>query len=252
MIHILLVEDDKNISNTISYYLQSKGFTIYTAKTVKEGIEKIKNNDYDLMLLDINLPDGTGYALYQEMENIQEIPTIFLTALDEEKDIVKGTPKSEILEIKLSDIRSNPYQPRKTFDEESLKEFSESIKEYGVIEPIIVKKTIKGYELVAGERRTRAARLAGLETIPAVVKDFNDQEMMEIALLENIQREDLNAVEEALAYSALMERFSLTQEQVAKQVGKSRSAIANIIRLLDLPEEVLEMLRSGDGSGCSV
>ena len=90
MIHILLVEDDKNISNTISYYLQSKGFTIYTAKTVKEGIEKIKNNDYDLMLLDINLPDGTGYDLYQEIKTIQEIPTIFLTALDEEKDIVKG------------------------------------------------------------------------------------------------------------------------------------------------------------------
>ena len=90
MIHILLVEDDKNISNTISYYLQSKGFTIHTAKTVKEGIEKIKNNSYDLMLLDINLPDGTGYDLYQEMKTIQEIPTIFLTALDEEKDIVKG------------------------------------------------------------------------------------------------------------------------------------------------------------------
>ena len=90
MIHILLVEDDKNISNTISYYLQSKGFTIHTAKTVKEGIEKIKNNDYDLILLDINLPDGTGYDLYQKMKTIQEIPTIFLTALDEEKDIVKG------------------------------------------------------------------------------------------------------------------------------------------------------------------
>ena len=90
MIHILLVEDDKNISSTISYYLQSKGFTIHTAKTVKEGIEKIKNNSYDLMLLDINLPDGTGYDLYQEMKTIQEIPTIFLTALDEEKDIVKG------------------------------------------------------------------------------------------------------------------------------------------------------------------
>ena len=90
MIHILLVEDDKSISNTISYYLQSEGFTIHTAKTVKEGIEKIKNNAYDLMLLDINLPDGTGYDLYQEMKTIQEIPTIFLTALDEEKDIVKG------------------------------------------------------------------------------------------------------------------------------------------------------------------
>ena len=142
-----------------------------------------------------------------------------------EKDIVSGTPKSEILEIKLSDIRSNPYQPRKTFDEESLKEFAESIKEYGVIEPIIVKKTIKGYELVAGERRTRAARLAGLETIPAVIKDFNDQEMMEIALLENIQREDLNPIDEAMAYQKIIEIGHMTQEEFAKKFGKSRSYV---------------------------
>ena len=160
-----------------------------------------------------------------------------------EKDIVKGTPKSEILEIKLSDIRSNPYQPRKTFDEESLKEFSESIKEYGVIEPIIVKKTIKGYELVAGERRTRAARLAGLETIPAVVKDFNDQEMMEIALLENIQREDLNPIDEAMAYQKIIEIGHMTQEEFAKKFGKGRSYVTNMLGLLVLPEDLKDLVK---------
>lgn len=160
-----------------------------------------------------------------------------------EKDIVKGTPKSEILEIKLSDIRSNPYQPRKTFDEESLKEFSESIKEYGVIEPIIVKKTIKGYELVAGERRTRAARLAGLETIPAIVKDFNDQEMMEIALLENIQREDLNPIDEAMAYQKIIEIGHMTQEEFAKKFGKSRSYVTNMLGLLVLPEDLKDLVK---------
>ena len=160
-----------------------------------------------------------------------------------EKDIVKGTPKSEILEIKLSDIRSNPYQPRKTFDEESLKEFSESIKEYGVIEPIIVKKTIKGYELVAGERRTRAARLAGLETIPAVVKDFNDQEMMEIALLENIHREDLNPIDEAMAYQKIIEIGHMTQEEFAKKFGKSRSYVTNMLGLLVLPEDLKDLVK---------
>ena len=121
-----------------------------------------------------------------------------------EKDIVTNTPKNDITEIKISDIRSNPYQPRKTFNESSLKELADSIKEYGIIEPIIVKKSVKGYELIAGERRTKAAKLAGLETIPAVIKDFNDQEMMEIALIENIQREDLNPYEKALGIRSLM------------------------------------------------
>ena len=116
-----------------------------------------------------------------------------------EKDIVQNSSKSDILEINLKDIRSNPYQPRKTFNETTLQELADSIKEHGIIEPIIVKKAIKGYELVAGERRTKAAKLAGLEKIPAIVKDFNDQEMMEIALLENIQREDLNPIDEASA-----------------------------------------------------
>lgn len=161
-----------------------------------------------------------------------------------EKEIVKSTPKNDILEIKLEEIRSNPYQPRKTFDEKTLTEFADSIKEYGVIEPIIVKKTIKGYELIAGERRTRAARIAGLETIPAVIKDFNDQEMMEIALLENIQREDLNPIDEAAAYQKIIELSNLTQEEFAKKFGKSRSHVTNMLGLLVLPEEVKDLVRN--------
>ena len=116
-----------------------------------------------------------------------------------EKKIVNETKDSDIVEIPLTEIRSNPYQPRKEFDEQSLREFADSIKEHGVIQPIIVKKSIKGYEIIAGERRTRASKMAGKDTIPAIVRDFTDQEMMEIALIENIQREDLNPIEEAEA-----------------------------------------------------
>ncbi len=155
-----------------------------------------------------------------------------------EKDIVDSTPKSDIREVKLSDIRSNPYQPRKTFNESTLQELADSIKEHGIIEPVILKKTIKGYELVAGERRTKAARLANLETIPAVVRDFNDQEMMEIALLENIQREDLNPIEEASAYQKIIELGAFTQEEFARKFGKSRSHVTNMLGLLNLPSSV--------------
>lgn len=159
-----------------------------------------------------------------------------------EKDIVDNASKNDISEIKLSEIRSNPYQPRKTFDEETLNELAASIKEHGVIEPIIVKKSIKGYELVAGERRTKAARIAGLETIPAVIKDFNDQQMMEVALLENIQREDLNAIEEAIAYQNIIKISNMTQEEFANRFGKSRSHVTNILGLLNLPEEAKHLV----------
>ncbi len=160
-----------------------------------------------------------------------------------EKDIVTNTPKNDITEIKISDIRSNPYQPRKTFNENSLKELADSIKEYGIIEPVIVKKSVKGYELIAGERRTKAAKLAGLETIPAVIKDFNDQEMMEIALIENIQREDLNPIDEAFAYKKIIELSKMTQEEFAKKFGKSRSYVTNMLGLLNLPENVKELVK---------
>ena len=161
-----------------------------------------------------------------------------------EKDIVKSTPKNDILEIKISEIRSNPYQPRKTFNEETLQELADSIKQHGIIEPVIVKKTIKGYELVAGERRTKAAKIAGLETIPAVIKDFNDQEMMEIALIENIQREDLNPIDEATAYQKIIELGNMTQEEFAQKFGKSRSYVTNMLGLLTLPASVKKLVES--------
>ena len=155
-----------------------------------------------------------------------------------EKEIVTSTPESEIKMIPISEIRSNPYQPRLHFDQDALQELADSILEHGVFEPIIVKKSIKGYELVAGERRTRASKLAGLETIPAIVKDFNDQQMMEIAILENIQRENLSPIEEAQAYKNFMKKMNMTQEEIAKRFGKSRSHITNLLGLLNLPKDV--------------
>ena len=159
-----------------------------------------------------------------------------------EEKIITETPKEEIVKVKLSELRSNPYQPRKVFDETALKELSDSIKEHGVFQPIIVKKSIKGYEIIAGERRVKASLLAGLEEIPAIIRDFNDTEMMEIALLENLQREDLNAIEESNAYKKLIETLSLTQEELAKRLGKSRSHITNMLGLLSLPEEIQGLL----------
>lgn len=161
-----------------------------------------------------------------------------------EDEIVKEE-KNNALEIPLDEIRSNPYQPRKTFSEESLNELAESIKEYGVIEPIIVKKSVKGYEIVAGERRTKASIIAGLETIPAIIKDFSDIEMMEIALLENIQREDLNPIDEANSISNILSTTGVTQEEFAKKFGKSRSYITNLLGLLRLPNSVQSKVKSG-------
>lgn len=154
-----------------------------------------------------------------------------------EKKIVNETKESDIVEIPLTEIRSNPYQPRKEFDQQSLSEFAESIKEHGVIQPIIVKKSIKGYELIAGERRTRASKMAGKDTIPAIVREMSDQEMMEIALIENIQREDLNPIEEAEAFSKIIDSNGITQEEAARKFGKSRSYITNLLGLLNLPEK---------------
>ena len=162
-----------------------------------------------------------------------------------EKKIVNETKDSDIVEIPLTEIRSNPYQPRKDFDEESLKEFADSIKEHGVIQPIIVKKSIKGYELIAGERRTRASKMAGKTTIPAIIRDMTDQEMMEIALIENIQRQNLNPIEEASAFEHIIQVNNLTQEETAKRFGKSRSYITNLLGLLNLPEPVKKYVQEG-------
>ena len=161
-----------------------------------------------------------------------------------EDNIVKEEANNAI-EVNLSEVRSNPYQPRKFFDDEALEELAQSIKEYGVVEPVILKKSIKGYEIVAGERRCKAAKIAGLSTVPAIVKDFTDEEMMEIALLENIQREDLNSIEEALAYKKLINDFNLTQEELSKRIGKSRVTITNTLRLLNLSEDVQQYIIEG-------
>ena len=145
-------------------------------------------------------------------------------------------------ELPLVDIRPNPYQPRKTFDQEGLKELADSIKQTGVFQPIIVRKSVSGYEIITGERRFRASKLAGKETIPAIVRDFNDPEMMEIAVLENLQREDLTPLDEAQAYDTLIKRLNLTQAEVSARLGKSRPYIANYLRLLTLPQPVKQML----------
>ena len=161
-----------------------------------------------------------------------------------EKNVYENTPKEEIVDISLDELRPNPYQPRKLFNDDALSELSESIKEHGVFQPIIVKKSIKGYEIIAGERRVRASKLAGRETIPAIIRDFTDEQMMEISLLENLQRENLNPLEEALAYKNLIDKLCLTQDELSKRVGKSRSHITNIIGILRLPTEVQKMIAS--------
>ncbi|WP_139990849.1 ParB/RepB/Spo0J family partition protein [Paenibacillus paridis] len=151
----------------------------------------------------------------------------------------------KVIEISLSQLRPNPYQPRKTFDEDSIKELAESIKQHGIIQPIIVRTVLKGYEIIAGERRFRASQFCGNATIPAVVRSFSDQQVMEIALIENLQREDLNAIEVAIAYQALIDKFKLTQEELSMKVGKSRSHIANFVRLLSLPVDIKDNVSRG-------
>ena len=151
----------------------------------------------------------------------------------------------QVEQILIVDIKPNPFQPRKIFDEEALKELSESIKEHGVLQPIILRKKGSKFEIVVGERRFRASQLANLEAIPAVIRELNDQQMMELAILENLQREDLTAIEEAEAYQNLIEHLNLTQEQLAFRLGKSRPHIANHIRLLSLPMVVRDAISDG-------
>lgn len=163
------------------------------------------------------------------------------------EDIENNTPKSKQVQVNLDEIRPNPYQPRRYFDEEKLNELALSISQHGVFSPVILKKSsIQGYEIVAGERRVRASKMANLTEVPAIIVDFTDDQMMEIALLENIQREDLNAIEEAQAYRTLMDRLQITQEQLAKRIGKSRTHVTNMMRLLNLPEQLQSMVLSGD------
>ena len=181
------------------------------------------------------------------LETTQGLDAIFgnnLTDLIE--DIQNGKVESSgTIEIDVNEIKPNPYQPRKQFDEKALQELADSIAIHGVFTPILVKKSVQGYELVAGERRLRASKLAEKETIPAIVVEFNDEEMMEIALLENVQREDLNAIEEALGYQKIIEKLNMTQDQLAKRIGKSREHVTNMLRLLKLPEVIQKMVLDG-------
>lgn len=181
-------------------------------------------------------------ALGRGLEQLFNTENLDISYETVEKSIYESTPKDEIEEIPVSEIRPNPYQPRKVFDTDALNDLASSIKEHGVFQPIIVKKSIKGYELIAGERRLRASKIAGIEKIPAIIRDFTDEEMMEIALLENLQRENLSAIEEAEAYQTLMTQLQLTQEDLSKRVGKSRSHITNLLGLLRLPSEIQEMV----------
>lgn len=159
--------------------------------------------------------------------------------------IEKKAPTLSQVQIPLNEIRPNPYQPRKHFDEEKLNELAQSIKEHGIFQPIIVKQSVQGYEIVAGERRFRAASIVGLPDVPAIIVEFTDQQMMEIALLENIQREDLNAIEEAQAYATMMKKLKLTQEELSRRVGKSRAHIANTVRLLKMPKKMQDYVLDG-------
>lgn len=162
----------------------------------------------------------------------------FFTNVDKESEEI-------IEEIKLKEIRPNPYQPRKIFTKESIEELKQSILTYGILQPIIVRKSIKGYEIVVGERRYRAAKEANMQTMPVIIRDLSEQQMMELAILENLQREDLTPIEEGAAYQLLIEKLKITQEELAKRLGKSRPHIANHIRLLSLPAKVQEMIADG-------
>ena len=157
-----------------------------------------------------------------------------------------STENESVIAVKITDIEPNKNQPRKDFDEEALNELADSISKHGLIQPIVVRPTANGtYSIIAGERRWRACRIAGLTDIPVVIKDIDEKSVMELALIENLQREDLNAVEEALGYRTLLETYSLTQEEIAESVGKSRSSVTNALRLLNLNEDGLDALRKG-------
>ena len=175
-------------------------------------------------------------ALFSETEEDYGKSLLF-----EEKD-----EKQSVTEIGINDIFANPDQPRKVFDEDALNELAASIKKHGVIMPIIVNKSGNRYMIIAGERRFRAAKIAGLDTVPVIVKKYDERQIKEIALIENLQREDLNPIEAANAMRSLMEDYSLSQEELADRIGKSRPAIANTLRLLNLQPDVLEMVKSGE------
>ncbi|HHW5056539.1 TPA: ParB/RepB/Spo0J family partition protein [Staphylococcus aureus] len=162
----------------------------------------------------------------------------------EDQRITK-TKDEQIKQIDISDIKPNPYQPRKTFDENHLNDLADSIKQYGILQPIVLRKTVQGYYIVVGERRFRASKIAGLKHVSAIIKELTDEDMMELAVIENLQREDLNAIEEAESYQRLMTDLKITQQEVAKRLSKSRPYIANMLRLLHLPKKIADMVKDG-------
>ena len=162
--------------------------------------------------------------------------------LDDIQNNAAEAPGRREVELPIEEIRPNPYQPRKEFDKKALEELSESIKTHGIFTPLLVRKSVSGYDLITGERRLRAAKMAGLKTVPAIQVEFTEEQMMEIAILENVQREDLNPIEEAAAYESLIQKLGYTQEKLSERVGKSREYCANIMRLLKLPEDVQSMV----------
>ncbi|HAR5475490.1 TPA: ParB/RepB/Spo0J family partition protein [Staphylococcus aureus] len=162
----------------------------------------------------------------------------------EDQRITK-TKDEQIKQIDISDIKPNPYQPRKTFDENHLNDLADSIKQYGILQPIVLRKTVQGYYIVVGERRFRASKIAGLKYVSAIIKDLTDEDMMELAVIENLQREDINAIEEAESYQRLMTDLKITQQEVAKRLSKSRPYIANMLRLLHLPKKIADMVKDG-------
>ncbi|HCX3057391.1 TPA: ParB/RepB/Spo0J family partition protein [Staphylococcus aureus] len=162
----------------------------------------------------------------------------------EDQRITK-TKDEQIKQIDISDIKPNPYQPRKTFDENHLNDLADSIKQYGILQPIVLRKTVQGYYIIVGERRFRASKIAGLKYVSAIIKDLTDEDMMELAVIENLQREDLNAIEEAESYQRLMTDLKITQQEVAKRLSKSRPYIANMLRLLHLPKKIADMVKDG-------
>lgn len=175
----------------------------------------------------------------------QGIGALFPDAASLEEEVDRNDERVKL--VPLEEIRPNPYQPRRHFDEEALEELTKSVKETGVLQPIILRKSsVKGYEIIAGERRFRASKKAELLTIPAIIRELDEEVMMQVAILENLQREDLTALEEADAYHMMMEKLSMTQERVAERLGKSRSYIANHLRLRTLPEDVKGMLQNGE------
>ena len=177
---------------------------------------------------------------------VKGLEEIFGTDIDNFLNEIDSNTASSMAgtkKINIDEIRANPYQPRKEFDQTGLQELADSIKENGVFQPVLVRKSpISGYELVAGERRLRASKMAGLKEIPAIIKEFDDKAMMEISLLENIQRKDLTPIEEASAYDKLIKKFNYTQEQLAKRIGKSRANVTNLLRLLSLHSEVQKLV----------